>query len=104
MDQINLTKTLFIANLSHELRTPLHAILAASSFAKSEDMSSDLRSFLNTIESSGNIIKGLVGNIIDLARVDTDMFEWNCQIFDVASMVEEVKKRKKRNIKHIRNK
>jgi len=46
IQDINVEKTTFIANLSHELRTPLHAILAAASFVKT---TGDLTTVLCTI-------------------------------------------------------
>jgi len=45
---------------------------------------------VNTILSSGDAIKALVGNILDLSHMDTNMLEWNCQTFDLFSLVEEV--------------
>jgi len=46
--------------------------------------------FLNTILTSGDTIKAMVSNILDMSQMETDMLEWNCQTFDVASLVEEL--------------
>ena len=110
IEQINLAKTVFIANISHELRTPLHAILAAASFINAVDLTTvrkydqdfffflmkgaikkqEQKMFVNTILTCGDTIKALVSNILDLSRMETDMLEWNCQTFNLIALVEEI--------------
>ncbi|MCR9219066.1 MAG: ATP-binding protein [Alphaproteobacteria bacterium] len=71
----NRAKTLFLANMSHELRTPLNAIIG---FA--EVMAHGLygkvgnaryQEYLDDILNSSRHLLGLLGDILDIARIET---------------------------------
>jgi len=66
-------KSEFLANMSHELRTPLNAIIGfsdivrAKTFGESTDKYAEYGGF---IHQSGNRLLELIGDILDLARIE----------------------------------
>ncbi len=74
-DAANLAKTAFLANMSHELRTPLNAIIGFSTIM-SDQMFGPIENekylqYLKDIVNSGNHLSELLGNILDLAKVES---------------------------------
>ena len=69
----NVTKGEFLSTMSHELRTPLTYIIGMSatllrwSFGELSDRQ---RSYLNTINQSGEQLLHIINNILDLAKVE----------------------------------
>lgn len=64
----------FVAAASHELRTPIAAIRANAEVLEDASLSEDFLPFLESIQSEGQRMTRLVGDLIDLARADAG--EW----------------------------
>ncbi|HET6222395.1 MAG TPA: hybrid sensor histidine kinase/response regulator [Dongiaceae bacterium] len=68
------TKTEFMANMTHELRTPLNAILGFSEIMIAERYGAigneRYRSYVSDIHSSGSQLLGIVGDILDLSKIE----------------------------------
>jgi signal transduction histidine kinase len=81
----------FMANMSHELRTPLNAILGFSEILE-KGLFGPLgdpryREFAADIHSSGRHLLEVIGNILDLAKVDAGKLELFEQDFDIVEMM-----------------
>jgi signal transduction histidine kinase len=81
----------FMANMSHELRTPLNAILGFSEILE-KGLFGPLgdpryREFAADIHSSGQHLLEVIGNILDLAKVDAGKLELFEQDFDIVEMM-----------------
>jgi signal transduction histidine kinase len=81
----------FMANMSHELRTPLNAILGFSELLE-RGLFGPLgdpryREFAADIHSSGKHLLEVIGNILDLAKVDAGKLELFAQDFDIVDMM-----------------
>lgn len=67
-------KSDFLANMSHELRTPLNAIIGFSEMMASEVLgplgSPKYGSYVRDIHSSGRHLLDLVGDILDLSKIE----------------------------------
>ncbi len=92
----NRAKSRFLANMSHELRTPLNAIIGYSeilqddaceaTYPKCQDCSHDL----DKIVSSAKHLLGLVGNILDISKIEAGKADLYLEHFDFASVLQEV--------------
>ncbi|MET0102492.1 MAG: ATP-binding protein [Sedimenticola sp.] len=63
-------KSRFLSNMSHEIRTPLHGIIGFTEMLLKEEDKPEKAEQLNYIRSSGNVLAGLIGNILDLSKID----------------------------------
>ncbi len=66
-------KSEFLANMSHELRTPLNAIIGFSDIVRSRtfgDSAEKYSEYGGFIHQSGNRLLELIGDILDLARIE----------------------------------
>jgi signal transduction histidine kinase len=82
----------FLANMSHELRTPLNAILGFSEILE-RGLFGPLgdpryREFAADIHASGKHLLDVIGNILDLAKVDAGKLELFAQDFDIVEMMQ----------------
>jgi signal transduction histidine kinase len=82
----------FLANMSHELRTPLNAILGFSEILE-RGLFGPLgdpryREFAADIHSSGQHLLEVIGNILDLAKVDAGKLELFAQDFDIVETMQ----------------
>ena len=85
----------FLMSVSHELRTPLTAIrghVAALLEGVIEDP--ELRhSSLETVEAETQRLERLVGDILDLAKLDTNRFTVTTEEVDMAALIEQAYER-----------
>lgn len=65
-------KSVFLANMSHEIRTPLNVILGMAELALRPDSQGqvDCRRALEMIREAGTSLRGLLGDLLDLSRVE----------------------------------
>ncbi len=69
-------KTSFLANMSHEIRTPMNAILGFSELLRDDDISrKEKYQYLDIIKENGNILLDLLGNILNLSKLEADLME-----------------------------
>ena len=68
----NQAKSEFLSSMSHEIRTPLNAIVGlASQINENKDCPSSMKEDLNDILVSSNTLLEIVGNIIDINKIET---------------------------------
>jgi signal transduction histidine kinase len=74
----NRMKSDFLSNMSHELRTPMHAILSYSDMGleklakKGLDEKEKLEKYLGNIKISGKRLLGLLNNILDISKIESE--------------------------------
>ncbi|WP_404308469.1 chemotaxis protein CheB [Neorhodopirellula lusitana] len=73
-DAANQAKSRFLANMSHELRTPLSAILGFTRIIQEEPTDESLQENLATIQRNGDYLLRLLGDVLDLSRIESDKF------------------------------
>ncbi len=83
-------KTLFFAGVSHELRTPLNAIIGFSDMMRSRlfgPLPGKYAEYADLIHDSGQHMLDLVGDVLDMSKVEANKYELNYCEFDAADVV-----------------
>ncbi|MCE9522853.1 MAG: hypothetical protein K8S25_10530 [Alphaproteobacteria bacterium] len=92
----NAAKSRFLATMSHELRTPLNAILGFSELIEREmyGPAGDPRyvDYAQHIHQSGSHLLSLIGDILDLSKVEAGKMELYCEAIDVREIIEEAQR------------
>lgn len=67
----NRAKTLFLASMSHEIRTPLNAILGFAQLLQREPgLTAHQQEWLETIRHSGEHLVRLIGDVLDMSKIE----------------------------------
>jgi signal transduction histidine kinase len=86
-------RSAFLAALSHELRTPLNAILGFTEVLLSEvdgPLSDEARENLGIVRSSGEHLRSLIGDILDLSALESGELELSKSSVDAYAVAEDV--------------
>ncbi len=92
-ESANTAKSSFLANMSHELRTPLNAILGYSEMLLEEARESQdetLSKDLTRINSAGKHLLALIGDILDLSKIDAGRMDFYPETFSLEMLVRDV--------------
>jgi signal transduction histidine kinase/CHASE3 domain sensor protein len=93
LESANRHKSEFLAHMSHELRTPLNAVLGFSELLLNDDGRYDdtrRRRYLDHIRSSGKHLLNLIGDVLDLARVESGHLQLEPVATELRDLVNEV--------------
>lgn len=86
-------KTDFVANASHELRTPLSTIRASVETLQHLDLQSDRDSalhFMEVIERHTGRLEELVGDLLDLSRLESSGTSFPTERINLVELIDEV--------------
>jgi cell cycle sensor histidine kinase DivJ len=90
------TKAQFLANMSHELRTPLNAIIGFSEVMTTEMFgplgSARYAEYANHIKESGEHLRDLINDVLDVSKVEAGRFELELERVSVPMVFEETLK------------
>lgn len=89
-EQSNKQKSTFLANMSHEIRTPLNAIVGFSELMKDTDDKEEKAMFWNLIDTNNELLLRLIGDILDLSKIESGMMEMRPERFDLAELYKEL--------------
>ena len=65
-------KTDFLSNMSHDIRTPMNAIIGITILMKNElHQPEKLAEHLGKLESSGQLLLGIINDILDMSRIES---------------------------------
>jgi signal transduction histidine kinase len=85
----NRLKSEFLATMSHELRTPLHSILGFGEvLGSSAGLTEKQLRWVRNIRSSGEQLMALIGDILDLAKIEAGKMQVSLDTFDAADVCE----------------
>ena len=83
-------KTLFFAGVSHELRTPLNAIIGFSDMMRSRlfgPLPGKYAEYADLIHDSGQYMLDLIGDVLDLSKVEAGRYTLSPDTFDMSDVV-----------------
>ena len=81
-------KSMFLSTMSHEIRTPMNAVLGITEFQLyKDDLDPDVREALEKVYSSGELLLGIINDILDLSKIEAGKLELLPGKYDVASLV-----------------
>ena len=85
------SKTVFLATMSHEIRTPLNAIIGMLELVLTRKTDAELntQSVHIAYESAHNLL-GLIGDILDISRIETGKLTLRPEIYSFKELIESV--------------
>ncbi|MCB1137548.1 MAG: MASE1 domain-containing protein [Leptospiraceae bacterium] len=90
-EESNRLKSQFLANMSHEIRTPVASILGFVELLEKEDTSRDEKQyFARVIRKNGEHLISLIGDILDLSRIEAGRLVLKKQDVNPLEFLEEV--------------
>lgn len=91
LKEISHKKDEFLANMSHELRTPMNAIIGITNLLKmSDDLSPKVTRYVDTLANSADNLLGLINDLLDFAKIESDSFMLETAEFSLTAQVENV--------------
>ena len=87
-DAGNRAKSAFLANMSHEVRTPLNGVIGVSHVLSQTTLDPEQRRMIGIIESSASVLQRLLGDVLDIARIESGQFEIVDEPFDLAAVID----------------
>jgi PAS domain S-box-containing protein len=85
-------KSEFVAMMSHEIRTPMNAVLGMTDLLRLTELTRKQQGYIQTIQSSGNMLLSLVDNILDFSRLGAGALKLQSHEFGVIELLERVLK------------
>ena len=87
----NKAKTAFLSNMSHEIRTPMNAIIGLDNIALADPSLSDsTRQYLEKINTSAHHLLGIINDILDMPRIESDRVTLKSEEFSFAQALAQV--------------
>jgi len=89
-EEASLAKSRFLANMSHDLKTPLNGILGNAHIAKLDPACNESqKKALEVIERSGRRLLNLIGDILDVSRIEANKVKIEAAAFRLDRFIEE---------------
>ncbi len=84
-------KSSFLANISHEIRTPLNSVVGFSNLLLANDITNDVREeYIEHINHNSEKLLQIIGDIIDLSRLESSQIEITYEETSVNGIVNEI--------------
>ena len=83
----------FLSHMSHEIRTPMNSIAGLAYLAREqldENDKSELAGYLNQIDQSSHYLLNLLNNIMDMSKIENNLYEIRQDPFEINKVIDEV--------------
>ena len=91
-EQSDRLKSAFLANMSHEIRTPLNAIVGFSELLAGASEEEERQEYVNIIQSNNATLLQLIGDILDLSKIEANTLEFIYSDVDINELLSEIEK------------
>lgn len=88
-ERANKAKSEFLSSMSHELRTPLNSILGFAQLLQSSDLNSDQQENVEIVLRSGQLLLGLVNDVLDLAKLEAGVIQVQSEPVNIPKLFEQ---------------
>ena len=84
-------KTDFLSNMSHDIRTPMNAIIGITTLMKNElHQPEKLAEHLGKLETSGQLLLGIINNILDMSRIESGKTTLNVEKMNLPRQISQL--------------
>ena len=84
-------KTDFLSNMSHDIRTPMNAIIGITTLMKNElHQPEKLAEHLGKLESSGQLLLGIINYILDMSRIESGKTTLNVEKMNLPQQIRQL--------------
>ena len=88
--EANKIKSDFLSNMSHELRTPLNGVIGMSQIALDNEKNKIQRSYLEKINSSGNMLLRIINDLLDYSKMEAGKLDIENIEFKIDNVLQNV--------------
>ena len=81
-------KSDFLAVMSHEIRTPMNGVVAAAALLRKTPLREDQAEHVEMLASSSEVLMGLLGDILDLSKIESGKLVVESATFELARKLE----------------
>lgn len=89
-ERANQAKSDFLAVMTHELRTPLSGLLGMSRLLQGTRLDAEQRDYVHSIINSADLLRALIGDVLDLSKIEANKLRLEAVPFDLRQAVLEV--------------
>lgn len=86
----NQAKGNFLAIMTHELRTPLTGVVGMTNLLQSTPLDAEQREYVDSIVSSAEVLQALIGDVLDLSKIEAKQLHLESVAFDLRGSMKEV--------------
>ena len=89
-ERANQAKSDFLSTMTHELRTPLSGVIGMTQLLEGTQMTPEQREYVRSITGSAHLLRALIGDVLDLSKIEARKVHLEHQPFKPSAVVLEV--------------